>query len=472
MNRRGSRVLKNISYVVVANVVSLLVSFFLSFFLPKILGVEEYGYWQLYSLIISYAGFFHLGMIDGIYLRIGGSRYGELDFGLYKETLILFNGLIVAASVILIFLSCGIAGDNDHRFVLLMSIAAICAILDYTYFNMIMQATNRIRESSRLLIIQKTGYFAIVILCFLAGRASYKSMIISDLLSRLFAMIFAAKECGEILTARRARALDAIREMREDVRSGINLMLANVAGMLMTGMTRFVIVGFWNISVFGNISIAITVANLLFTFMQAISTVLFPILRRMDGEAGRKMYEPLRITLDYSLLFMIAFYYPIKIAVGWWLPQYEMGLKYMALLFPMVIFESKSALLLNTYLKNYNMEKQIFRANMVSLAVCAALSLTFGAVLHSLFMTVITVVLVLFLKSVLLETSLMRKLGLNDYLDIFLELVLSAAFIAIHWNHGNWLGMGLYIALFLAAVLFRKNHVCNAVRDCIRMLRG
>ena len=71
--------MKNIKYAVSANFVVLGISVLLNMFVPKILGVTEYSYWQLYVFYTSYVGFFHLGWLDGIYLKIGGQDYDELN---------------------------------------------------------------------------------------------------------------------------------------------------------------------------------------------------------------------------------------------------------------------------------------------------------------------------------------------------------------------------------------------------------
>ena len=69
---RLSDALKNISYTFSANIIILLISGVLTLVVPKLLGPEEYGYWQLYVFYMSYVGLFHLGWCDGVYLRYGG----------------------------------------------------------------------------------------------------------------------------------------------------------------------------------------------------------------------------------------------------------------------------------------------------------------------------------------------------------------------------------------------------------------
>lgn len=58
-----------------------------------------------------------------------------------------------------------------------------------------------------------------------------------------------------------------------------------------------------------------------------------------------------------------------------WLPEYTDSLMYMALLFPMCIYEGKMSLLINTYLKTLREEKAMLKVNLIALGF--ALILTF-----------------------------------------------------------------------------------------------
>ena len=82
---KTGKLIKNLSYSVVANGTNTLVSLILVLFVPKILGVKEYSYWQLYLFYASYVGFFHFGWADGVYLKFGGKKYEELDKGYFHS---------------------------------------------------------------------------------------------------------------------------------------------------------------------------------------------------------------------------------------------------------------------------------------------------------------------------------------------------------------------------------------------------
>lgn len=51
----------------------------MSLVVPKVLGVEEYAHWQLFLFYAGYVGITMLGVGDGIYLRLGGKRFSEID---------------------------------------------------------------------------------------------------------------------------------------------------------------------------------------------------------------------------------------------------------------------------------------------------------------------------------------------------------------------------------------------------------
>lgn len=74
MNSKVINFIKNFSYTLTSNLLSLLVSTLVILIIPKLLGVQEYGYWQLYIFYSSYVGFLHFGWNDGIYLRYGGKN--------------------------------------------------------------------------------------------------------------------------------------------------------------------------------------------------------------------------------------------------------------------------------------------------------------------------------------------------------------------------------------------------------------
>ena len=71
--------LKSVGYVFLSNFISFVISALITFLVPKKLGVDSYGYFQLYLFYSNYTGFLHFGWADGIFLRYGGEYYDKLN---------------------------------------------------------------------------------------------------------------------------------------------------------------------------------------------------------------------------------------------------------------------------------------------------------------------------------------------------------------------------------------------------------
>ena len=99
----------------------------------------------------------------------------------------------------------------------------------------------------------------------------------------------------------------------------------------------------WNIETFSQVSLTLSVSNLLMVFIRAIATVLFPVLRRQGTEKRKlqELYTTMRGGLMCVLLGALVLYYPMREVLVSWLPEYEVGLHYMALLFRYVCSKAK-----------------------------------------------------------------------------------------------------------------------------------
>ena len=90
--------------------------------IPKLVGVETYGYYQLYIFYTSYVGVLYFGWCDGIYLRLGGKYYKDLDKPLYSTQFRLL-GLMEIIIYLCIFLGLLVfVKDINKHFV----IGAVC----------------------------------------------------------------------------------------------------------------------------------------------------------------------------------------------------------------------------------------------------------------------------------------------------------------------------------------------------------
>lgn len=282
MNEKTKTLLKNLNYAVTANLMVLGITAVLNLIIPKYLGIRDYGYWQLFVFYSSYVGFFHLGWIDGIYLKIGGEEYGNLDKkSLGTQFYYLFFFQIILASLLALFSFLFVSDHNKQ--IVWFSTAAILVVYNLRYFILyVLQSTNRIKEYAQLSRNDRYLYLLCVLIYLLMGGRNYVVLIFLDVFTKLIFTIWGVSRIKDIIYSKRDPIDVVFPEIWDNIKIGSNLMLGNVASLLILGVSRFFVETKWGIEVFGELSFALSISNMFMLFMGAVSVVLYPILRRTD----------------------------------------------------------------------------------------------------------------------------------------------------------------------------------------------
>lgn len=462
--------LKGFTYTIVSNVISLIVSFLTVLIIPKLLGIEEYGYFQLYLFYSLYVGFLHFGWIDGIYLRYGGVQYNALDKNLFNSQfmmLLFMQFFLLATFSSITFLN---VSNHDRAFVFYMiSICMILLNLRYMFLY-VLQITQRIKEYAQVTIMDRVLFGIIVLSLILLGVKDYKFIVVADLIGKLISLLYATYCCKEIVFRKTKILRSHVCEVIENVKIGIKLMFATIAGILILGVVRYGIEKSWDVSTFGKVSLTLSLSNLLLTFINSVSIVLFPMLKRTSSEKLSNIYLSLRTLLMVILLGMLSFYFPIKLIMSDWLPKYADSLKYMALLFPMCVFEGKMALLINTYFKTMRKEKVMLQINSVTLLLSVIGTVVSVVSLRNLNLTVLLITIVIAFKSTVSELILSKSLRISIRKSIATELVLISIFILTAWYLNSWYSFLIYTAFFIIYVIIKRSDILLVFKK-IRMVR-
>lgn len=463
--RINSNLFKNISYSFTANITSMLISVLMIIFMPKILEVQDYSIWQLYAFYSSYLGFFHFGWLDGIYLRYGGYEFEKLNklkFSNQLYSLFLFEVIITV--ILLSYIYFELADLLQKEILIFVSLLLLPVIL-YTFSSFILQITNRIKEYAKLILFERLTFVFFVALYLVCGFRSYIGLLYIDLFGKILAMLFGIYLIKGILVFNFTKFADIIAEIYENINVGSKLLFANIASMLILGIIRFGISQYWNVVTFGKISLALSIANFLMVFINAVSVVLFPALKRVADNELKIVYQKIDIVLTVILLGALALYYPLKYILNWWLPQYGDSLMYVSILFPICFFESKVVLLINTYLKTLRQEALLLKVNFVTVALSALLTYFCVVYLHNLQFTVFSILVLFLFKYSISKYFLMKKLQISDS---FNELVLIFAFVAINSLQFNlFYSFGSYLFLFVMYLLFSK----AKIKNCLHLFR-
>lgn len=458
-NIRFKTLLSNFSYTITSNLLQMFVSIITVLILPKVIGVADYGFWQLYLLYVTYVSVIQMGWCDGVYLRYGGRDYYELDRKLLSSQfwyLIVFY--LVLSTSILTFLNYFIV-DQTKINVLIFAVISGALTTPRGLLYYLLQATSKIKEFARISFIDRIVFIFMLSFFLSMNYHNYEALVLSELIAHFCSLIMAVFVCSDVVFSKLAPVKKALVETYYNITVGFKLMLANFASMLMIGITRLSIENNWGIEIFSKVSLTLSLSNFFLVFIRAVSIILFPILRNTPSDKLKTYYILMRNLLMPPLLFALILYIPMKNLLVQWLPQYDESFRYMALLLPIVIYESKMSMLVNTYLKNLRKEKVILYINVLYMSLSGILTFITIFLLDNLTLSIIAILIILALRSITAEMYVSKLLNMNTKKDNLLEILLTIIFVVFSWFFDSWVSTFVYALFYSLYILLKINDI-------------
>lgn len=463
VDNKMKKLLANSSYAIGSNLLNLIVTSLVVLVLPKLIGVAEYGYWQLYLFYVSYVGFGHLGWVDGLYLRYGGSYYRQLDKPKFFSQFVSYTIFQAIVSILVLLFFTLFIQDGDKIFIGQMLFVTLF-LTNLRFFPIyLLQTTNRIKSSAKIIMLDRILYVLLLLLFIFAGVRNYQVMIFADIMARLLSLAYGIYLCQDILVQPLSTYRFDSAETKHNISIGISLMLSNIASLLIIGIVRMGIENHWDVVTFANISLTLSISNLMMLFINAIGVVVFPMIKRMREDILPKLYQSVRELLMAFIFGLFFCYFPIEILFQFWLPQYQHSLNYLPILFPLVAFEGKMALLLNTYLKAYRMERKLFMINALTAGLSLLLTYMTTVLLNDLTLSVFGILVLMMIRSALAEYFLAKRMMLNLMSHTILDTIVAGSFALIRWHTNLWLALCIYTVIFMLYMILRRKAVTGAL---------
>lgn len=456
--------IRNLFYVFASQSISLFFSLAMALLVPKALGIKEYGYWQIFFFYGSYAGFFQFGFNDGIYLRYGGKEYSSLDRPLFRSQLRILAGSQLAISLLLIISIWAFEPDKSRAFALIFAAFCIFIMGTTTFYLLIDQSTNRIRIYSKGIIIDKVVFLILVVAFYMLSIRNFEIFIIGNMFSKLIGFSYFILTSKEITFGPIDKSTKSLEEAKNNIRAGIKLMLANIAGMLMVGVGRIFIDLDMGVEAFGIFSLAMSATSLVLLLISSISIVLYPILRQCDSEDLPRYFVSFNCMLMTLIGCALLLYLPAQLVITMWLPKYGQVLSYLFLLFPISIYQGKMQIIVNTYYKTMREEKAMMIANISAVLVCVLLTAIFYQVHRSILSIIFAMIIASAWRCYASEYYLKRKMGIRGMTNVFYENGLVILFILSIWLFGGLKGSGIYLVGLIIFVMLNKVELRRIIR--------
>lgn len=462
-----SELKKNTAYAFTAQFLALVLSVIMSLIVPKLIGIKAFSYWQLFIFYTQYGGFLHLGLNDGVYLRIGGREYASLDYdklGSEYKYAISVQTVLCLVICILAFFFCG----KDRYIIILLS--CVCTIINntITYFGYILQAVNNIKAYSISQILEKIAFIFILCLLFIFRSEHYVYYVGFYIATRVVAMAYCMYESKEIVMSKLLKWKNVINDLFENVKVGLTLTFSNVASMLILGFGRFFTDASFGIVEFGKLSFAIMLTNFFLVFMMQISLVLFPALRRLQENELSKVFSKINSLLTFIAPMALISFPIISLFISYWVPSYKKSLDYLVFLLPLVCYDGKMQLLFNTFLKVSRKEKLMLLINIISCIASLVITCIAVHVFHSIEMIALGMLIAVVIRSIMAEYYLGNLYGVNPSKSICLFAALCLSFIIAFYFFNLWTAWTIYTTLCILSCFFNRKSIANLKHSLIK----
>ena len=437
--------------VALSNILKLLTGVLVGFLLPKIIGITDYGYYKTFTLYASYVGLLHFGFADGIYLKYGGKNYEELDkssFRFYTAFLIVLE-IIVSCVGFVVALVCL---DGEARFILVCLSAYLLSANIINYYQIISQITRRFNELSIRTVVQSVLTVIAVIIFwglykFAGAIISYKSYTAVYVGINIILTIWYIYTYRDITFGKMGKKDWAV--LWQFVKIGFPLLIANLCSTLMLNLDRQFVNVLFDTNTYAVYAFAYNMLGLITTALSAISTVVYPTLRRTEEKTLKSSYTFL-IEIILILVFVcLLVYFPLCWFISWFLPQYIDSLVIFRIILPGLAISSAITIVMHNYYKSFGKETNFFIKSIIILVLSAIANFIAYKIFGTPEAISIASIVVMLLWYILIESYFIKNYRVNWIKNFIYMLLVAAGFYLITcWNIW-WAAMIVYL-LFLS----------------------
>lgn len=445
--------IKNILTVVGGNGVYLLSNILLGFLLPMILDVADYGYYKIYTLYVGYCGLLNFGFPDGILFRYGGCDYNQLNKPLFRTYSRLFLGLQGVMTLLVV----GIAAFLRGEYALIIGFVGLNLIwYNVTlYYQYLSQATSRFKEFSLRKVLQAVGTIVVLVVLLLGkrfglfARVSYITFILILQAISVILLAWYVSTYREITFGPAVGWREALPELKLIFRKGLMMTLAYEVAQLILLMDRQFVSVLFPVETYAQYAFAYNILSCVTALVTAVSTVLFPMLKKLRQEDALQKFEGTLALVSCLVGVCLVGVWPVEWLIGWLLPSYEGALTYVRILFPTLLFTSGISIVTFTYYKVLDRIREYLFISLGTLAVSFALSCTavyVWRVPEAVSWTSVAAILVWYVAAI---GNLGKGKTVKWLRSLVYTLLICAAFYAAQsLPFGKWGNAGIYLAAY------------------------
>lgn len=442
----------------ISNLISLMISVLSSFITPVILGHDGYGYYKIFSLYTTYVPLLHIGFIDGILIRNAGKRLEDISFKKFRTYTLFLLIFELFLSIVMSIIACLINIPQINREIII-AIAIYSFLLNaLTYFQFFSKCIMRFSELASIARLQSfINLFFLLLALYLYKFTAFNVNVTYYMFYMNFAVFillcYYLVRYKKIILGERKTMASQFKNIRVFFRVGFAIMISYQITMVMVNADNQFISMFFKVSEYGKYAFAYSLAALLLTVFNAVSSVMLPYMKKAGKSAVVSNHDSNMAVMNAIVFFVIASYYPIAWIVNNFIASYSESVQYLSIVFPGVGITC----IVQSYIFNdYIMAKKIKDFCYISLA-----NLVFDFVVyyvgfrlsHSTLKIALLSIPLLMIWYLTLEWFMNAEAGVKFIKNFYYLMIMAFAFIVISHISNIWISLIAYAITYVAVTL-------------------
>lgn len=335
----NKKIIVNITNLVLSNIISLVISVFSAFITPKILGHEQYGYYKIFSLYVTYVPLLHIGFIDGIMARNAGKSIDKISYEKFRAyTRFIFLIEFILSS--LIFISSFFLNVSYYNKEILIYLSLYSLLFNMsTYFQFFSKSIMDFEIIAK--ITRAQAYFTLMylIVAYLISRYTNYVIHFSYYLLMMniaigISLFLYSIYYKKIIFGKGKSIISEKTNIIVFFKIGFGIMFSYQLTMFMVNADNQFISIFFNINEYAEYAFAYSLAAILITIFNAASSVMLPYMRKYGKNETIEKHSDNMLLICIIVFFVIFAYYPITLIVSYFLPSYTESIQYLKIIFP------------------------------------------------------------------------------------------------------------------------------------------
>jgi len=446
-----------------SNVLVLITGIATSLILPKILSVEGYGNYKLFTLYLGYFGLLGLGFLDGIYLKFSGKDFDDLDkkrFRLYFKYY-----LFIQFSVFILLLLLSFFINEEYKNIVLMLSFYLIPFMIISYLQQISQITKRFDELSirktinSILIAIGTGLLAFAYFV-IKLEVDYMWYILIQILVSLILCLWYVYTYKELIFGDSYKIYNEKQDLIKLHILGFPLLLSNFLINIISLVDRQLVSILFDRMTYSIYAFAYNITTLIATVISVFSLVFYPLIKQNTNDKNFKLFNTFVSAIIVLFSLALSSIFPISSFIKWFLPNYTQSIEVIFIILPGLMYSSIISIVIYNYYKLVNKVKNFF---IISLFVLV-LSIILNYVIFTIFKTYqsisITSVITTVLWFLLTSKYLSKEIIIKTRKNIILSFLIMILYYSIHSLAFNIYGFTLYIlSILLINYVFLKKDI-------------